>query len=222
MIESIDQAMSSVIEEPMEDVGVSELPPAKRRRGGRRSANPNISAEERKRLRVLKNRESAMRSLAKKAAYSSKLENTDKVTIEEHKTSREDLEKLINTAIAMRTALGKVPEDLEKLATDAEAAINKATTALAEDAETQDLSQHDLQYDPNLQSQSDTPYHSDQGQTTGQNQSLLQHETTSQVQLNALDQPEGQTESDHQTQEVDTPPEPSENGAQADALTIPG
>lgn len=108
-------------------------PPAKRRRGGRRSMNPEISAEERKRLRVLKNRESAMRSLAKKAEYSAKLETQEKEATDNYKQKRDSLEKLIAAAIALRTALDKVPGDVSKLVAHAEAGINKASTVLATD-----------------------------------------------------------------------------------------
>lgn len=125
--------MTSVVEQT-DDPGKVE-PPAKRRRGGRRSSNPDISAEERKRLRVLKNRESAMRSLAKKAEYSAKLVTMEKEVIAEYKSSRESLEKLICNAVTLRDALGKVPENVEKLIADADACINRGTSALAQDDE---------------------------------------------------------------------------------------
>lgn len=110
-------------------------PPAKRRRGGRRSMNPDISAEERKRLRVLKNRESAMRSLAKKAEYSAKLETQEKEVVQEYNSRRDNLQSLVSVAIDLRTALEKVPMEYTKLMADAQACITKATTVLA-DADT--------------------------------------------------------------------------------------
>lgn len=108
-------------------------PPSKKRRGGRRSSNPDISAEERKRLRILKNRESAMRSLAKKAEYSAKLESLEKEAAAQHKSSREELESLLNTAITLRNALDKVPDDIAKLIAKVETSINQGTTVLAHD-----------------------------------------------------------------------------------------
>lgn len=108
--------------------------------------NPEISAEERKRLRVLKNRESAMRSLAKKAEYSAQLENKEKEAVASYKLKRDCLEKLLATAISLRTALSKVPEEVPKLLMHTEACINRATTVLAEDEAVQpNPSQQDSQ-----------------------------------------------------------------------------
>lgn len=44
-------------------------------KGGRRAANPHLSEEERRRERILKNRESAMKSLQKKKRYTEDLEH---------------------------------------------------------------------------------------------------------------------------------------------------
>lgn len=79
--------------------------PAKRRRGGRRATNPNMSTEERRRQRVLKNRESAMRSLAKKAAFSQQLTETQQNVIREQEEKQESLRKLVETAIELRDKL---------------------------------------------------------------------------------------------------------------------
>lgn len=133
MAESIQGDMTSARDTQKSDAMVE--PPTKRRRGGRRATNPDISAEERRRLRVLKNRESAMRSLAKKAEYSAHLENMEKQAAAEFKASCENLQKLVTTAIALRTALEKVPEDLQKLISKVETCINRGTTALAVEEE---------------------------------------------------------------------------------------
>lgn len=109
-------------------------PATKRRRAGRRVSNTDMSAEERKRQRVLKNRESAMRSLAKKAAYSAQLEDMAKREIDLYTTSRSHLQKLLSTALAMRAAIDKVPERLTKLTAEVEASINRGTNALENDS----------------------------------------------------------------------------------------
>lgn len=124
--------MTSAADEQQHDVSKGE-PPSKKRRSGRRSSNPSISAEERKRLRILKNRESAMRSLAKKAEYSAKLETMEKEVAAQYKSKHEKLEKLLENAIGLRTALDKVPEDIGALVTRVESAINRCTTILAAD-----------------------------------------------------------------------------------------
>lgn len=51
-----------------------EVVSPRRGKGGRKAANPHLSEEERKRERVLKNRESAMKSLQKKKRYTEDLE----------------------------------------------------------------------------------------------------------------------------------------------------
>lgn len=79
--------------------------PLKRRRGGRRVSNPNMSAEERRRQRVLKNRESAMRSLAKKAEYAQKLAETQKVVLKEQMDKQLHLRKLVDSAVELREEL---------------------------------------------------------------------------------------------------------------------
>lgn len=81
----------------------------------------------------MKNRESAMRSLAKKAEYSAKLESLEKEAAAQHRSSREKLESLLNTAIALRNALDKVPDDIAKLIANVETSINRGTTILAHD-----------------------------------------------------------------------------------------
>lgn len=111
-------------------------PPSKKRRGGRRAANNDISAEERKRNRILKNRESAMRSLAKKAMYSAQLESDEREATENHQKCREKLEKILATAANLKGALDKVPEDVAKLAARVEECITRGNTILAEDEPT--------------------------------------------------------------------------------------
>lgn len=106
--------------------------PAKRRRGGRRAANPEVSAEERRRIRVLKNRESAMRSLAKKAEYSAKLVDLQKEAEQEHMTKRANLQKLIQTAIGIRDALEKISDsDVGQLFNELSSCIDRSTVAAA-------------------------------------------------------------------------------------------
>lgn len=79
--------------------------PLKRRRGGRRVSNPNMSVEERRRQRVLKNRESAMRSLAKKAEYAARLADTQKLVFKEQLDKQSELRKLADSAIELRNEL---------------------------------------------------------------------------------------------------------------------
>lgn len=88
-----------------------------------------------------------MRSLAKKAEHSARLENLAREALEDYRASRETLQKLINTAIGLRTSLNNVPEDLEKFVSEVEASINRATSALVdveEDPDAMKLPDHDL------------------------------------------------------------------------------
>ncbi|CAN8065260.1 unnamed protein product [Agarophyton chilense] len=117
-------------------------PPAKKRRGGKKAMNTDLSAEERKRLRVLKNRESAMRSLAKKAQYSAKLETQQKEAVESFKDTRNNLETLLNTAAALKDAMEQVPEDVDQLVSDVEASMKKAGALTSEDDESSDVAQN--------------------------------------------------------------------------------
>lgn len=128
--------MSSVVEEQQSsDVALQQAePPAKRRRGGRRASNPDISTEERKRLRVLKNRESAMRSLAKKAEYSARLERMQKDAEEQYNQTQDQLEKILSAALSLRTLVNKIPEDQSKLLSEVEAAIKRSTEVLGTDS----------------------------------------------------------------------------------------
>lgn len=117
------QSSTTVLVEPTPDVVTQGNPdaqlltvdsaverPAKRRRGGRRATNPNMTTEERRRQRVLKNRESAMRSLAKKAAFSQQLAETQQNVIREQEEKTERLRKLIDTAIQLRGKLDATGE----------------------------------------------------------------------------------------------------------------
>lgn len=79
--------------------------PAKRRRGGRRVSNPNMTAEERRRQRVLKNRESAMRSLQKKAEYSANLAVEQKSVTAAHEAKKSHMFALVSTAAELREKL---------------------------------------------------------------------------------------------------------------------
>ncbi|CAN8068984.1 unnamed protein product [Agarophyton chilense] len=54
---------------------LSPLSASKKLKGGRRVVNPNLTDEQRRRERVLKNRESAMKSLQKKKRYTEDLEH---------------------------------------------------------------------------------------------------------------------------------------------------
>lgn len=105
-------------------------PPSKRRRGGRKASNPQISAEERKRQRVLKNRESAMRSLAKKAQFSAMLEKEEADALLQVKASEHTLQKLVHAAISIRSFLDKVPDDITDLITQVDNAILRGTDLL--------------------------------------------------------------------------------------------
>lgn len=108
----------------------------KRRRGGRRASNPDISAEERKRQRVLKNRESAMRSLAKKAEYSRMLADKHNVAADNVRTAASSLHALLADAAAARRALDRVPSSARLAITArADAAIAAAAVALDGDGE---------------------------------------------------------------------------------------
>ncbi|KAI0565694.1 hypothetical protein FGB62_16g018 [Gracilaria domingensis] len=129
-------ANSEPIEEQSSPAAQAE-PPAKKRKGGKKAMNTDMSAEERKRLRVLKNRESAMRSLAKKAEYSAKLETQQKEALQSYQDSRNNLESLVSTAAALKVALEQVPDDVMQLLTDVEASMKKAC-ALASEDETSD------------------------------------------------------------------------------------
>lgn len=55
--------------------GAPPTPGTAKGKGGRKAANPHLSDDERKRERVLKNRESAMKSLQKKKRYTESLES---------------------------------------------------------------------------------------------------------------------------------------------------
>lgn len=116
---------------PPAHTGTAEEPPAKRRRGGgRRVTNTDISAEERRKLRVLKNRESAMRSLAKKAEHSAALATNEKQARMEFRSDHQKLQELVTEAQELKTALSRVPDDVVDLVGSVDACINKCITAL--------------------------------------------------------------------------------------------
>lgn len=108
---TMEQENASKAAAAFDAVANSAEPPAKRRRGGRRTANPEVSQEERRRIRVLKNRESAMRSLVKKAEYSAKLVGMQKEAEAEHAEKYSNLQKLVAGAMELL-------EDLEKISSD--------------------------------------------------------------------------------------------------------
>jgi hypothetical protein len=82
-----------------------QQPLLKRRRVGRGSTDPAMTSDERRRLRTLKNRESAMRSLQKKAEYASQLETDERTQREIVATQRDALQQLVQSAIEARAEL---------------------------------------------------------------------------------------------------------------------
>lgn len=104
---------SSTLGAPEATVGLTDEPgrPAKRRRGGRRATDPNMSAEDRRRQRVLKNRESAMRSLAKKAKFSADLQAEQAALQNELQTKQIELRKLAELALDLREKLEEFGEN---------------------------------------------------------------------------------------------------------------
>lgn len=106
------------------------LTPSKRRRGGRRACNPELSAEERKRLRVLKNRESAMKSLLKKAQYSESLEKCESDNVAEYNNNIANLEQMLASASRLRALLDNQPSVPPSIFSSIENAIASAQTTL--------------------------------------------------------------------------------------------
>lgn len=104
-----------------------------RRRGGRRALNPEMSAEDRKRQRVLKNRESAMRSLAKKAEYSRMLNDNHTNVQSQIKTAVSNLSALVSDAQVLRQALCSLPAEAianETLTDRADSVIASSVAAI--------------------------------------------------------------------------------------------
>lgn len=118
--------------DPASDETADGGAPRKRRRTGRRSMNPELSAEERRRMRTLKNRESAMRSLQKKAEYASRLEADERRLREGVADLRESLLVTVNTANSARSVLEEKSEHRELLER-VDACLRKCRDALALD-----------------------------------------------------------------------------------------
>jgi hypothetical protein len=82
-------------------------PARKRRRVGRPAQGAPMDADERQRLRKVKNRESAMRSLQKKADYTSKLEEDERTQRAIVSERCDALRALVETVSAERVALAR-------------------------------------------------------------------------------------------------------------------
>jgi hypothetical protein len=87
--------------------GSADGPVLKRRRVGRPAQGPPMDAEERQRLRKVKNRESAMRSLQKKADYTSKLEEDERTQRAIVSERCDALRALVETVGTERVALAR-------------------------------------------------------------------------------------------------------------------
>jgi hypothetical protein len=116
-------------------------PPAvKRRRVGRPAKGPRVDAEERKRVRKLKNRESAMRSLQKKADYANKLAEEEHLQREVVASRCVTLCALVEAATVDRAALAKVqvetPEQAS-LATIVDDCLTRCRASIAEFTESE-------------------------------------------------------------------------------------
>lgn len=105
-------------------------PPEKQRRSGRRVANPTMSPEERRRQRTLKNRESAMRSLQKKAEYAAKLESDEKSLRDAVLSQRNSLITTMNAANEARLSLSGSTEHMDLLER-VDACLQRCRDALA-------------------------------------------------------------------------------------------
>jgi hypothetical protein len=106
-------------------------PPLKRRRAGRRVTDPGMTSDERRRLRTLKNRESAMRSLQKKAEYASKLEADERTQREIVATQREALQQLVQSAIEARSELVQVSDQAD-LVTTVDDCVSRCRAAIVD------------------------------------------------------------------------------------------
>jgi hypothetical protein len=96
------------------DLATADQQPAlKRRRTGRSSTDPAMTSDERRRSRTLKNRESAMRSLQKKADYASQLETDDRTQREIVATQRDALQQLVQSALEARAELVRTSDDTD-------------------------------------------------------------------------------------------------------------
>lgn len=104
-----------------------------RRQGrGRRATNSDWSVEERKRWRVLKNRESAMRSLMKKAEHSERLTRLEAEALDEVAGSVGKLKKLLASASMLFKVLEQCGEQPNNLLSQANAAMVRARAKLSE------------------------------------------------------------------------------------------
>ncbi len=125
-----DVGMQGATEAPLLTVEPTAERPAKRRRGGRRATNPNMTTEERRRQRVLKNRESAMRSLAKKAAFSQQLTETQQSVMREQEEKQERLRKLVLTAVELCDKLDTAGES--ELSATLSACVERCNSGLVD------------------------------------------------------------------------------------------
>lgn len=80
----------------------------RRGKGGRRAANPHLTPEQRRMERVLKNRESAMKSLQKKKMYTMRLEESARRLQERN----EELKNLIRETVGRIKELGGFDEEV--------------------------------------------------------------------------------------------------------------
>lgn len=99
---------------------------------GRRSTNSDWSVEERKRWRVLKNRESAMRSLMKKAEHSERLIRLESEALDAVDRSVWKLKKLLASASVLLEVIEQCGEQPNELRTRANVAIVRAKAKLGE------------------------------------------------------------------------------------------
>lgn len=102
----------------------------RRQERGRRAVNPHWSMEERKRWRVLKNRESAMRSLVKKAEYCAGLEKLEGEAQSEINYSAQKLKQLLKSASELLGVLESCVGQPSRLSTQVNDAMVKARSRL--------------------------------------------------------------------------------------------
>jgi hypothetical protein len=118
------------------------VPPAvvSARRAGRRAANPATTPEERRRQRTLSNRESAMRSLQKKAEFAARLEDEER-TLREIVGARCDaLKQVVDAAVHARAALRDAGSGHDALAAEVDDCIARCRAAVEDATEWADAS----------------------------------------------------------------------------------
>lgn len=119
------------VRSPSERDGDPNTAPSKRRRTATRGTGSAVSVEERRRIRTLKNRESAMRSLQKKAEYAAQLEAEEHKNADLVRHKHADLSTLVEEAQTLLNALDSTTE----LAKSASKCITRCRAALADSAD---------------------------------------------------------------------------------------